>query len=140
MPLRIDLGPFEKLYIGKSVLTNNHDRTMFIVEGTSPILRARDVLAADRAINPVEKLYRCVQQMYLEEDSRKYRPSYGALVAQAIAGCPDHYDELRSADCSVLSGHLYEALKSLKSIISPAAFQPNQVETLGGRPRRAARG
>ena len=50
MPLRFDLGPFEKLYIGKSVLTNNGDRSMFIVEGETPILRAKDILIAARAI------------------------------------------------------------------------------------------
>ena len=57
MPLRFDLGPFEKLFIGKSVLTNNSDRTMFIVEGDTPILRARDVLTPERAINAAEKLH-----------------------------------------------------------------------------------
>ena len=73
MPLRFDLGPFEKLFIGKSVLTNNGDRSMFIVEGDTPILRARDVLTPEQAVSPSEKLYRCVQQMYLEEDNIKYK-------------------------------------------------------------------
>jgi len=54
MPLRFDLGPFEKLFIGKSVLTNNANRTMFVVEGETPILRARDVLTPEKAINAVE--------------------------------------------------------------------------------------
>jgi flagellar protein FlbT len=143
MPLRIDLGPFEKLFIGKSVLTNNGDRTMFIVDGTSPILRARDILTADQAINPVEKLYRCLQQMYLEEDTHKYRPSYMAVLAQAIAEYPDHCDELTRTDQFVLSGRFYEGLKLLKRLIDPDAFKSNQVEAAGrtrGPGRRVASG
>jgi flagellar protein FlbT len=138
MPLRIDLGPFEKLFIGKSVLTNNGDRTMFILDGTSPMMRARDILSADQAINPVEKLYRCLQQMYLEEDTRKYRPSYMAFLAQAVAEYPDHHDDLTRADECVLRGRFYEGLKALKRLINPEAFQSNQVEAAGSS-RRTAR-
>ena len=58
MPLRFDLGPFEKLFIGRSVLTNNGDRTMFIVEGDTPILRARDVLMAEQAFTALDKSWR----------------------------------------------------------------------------------
>ena len=66
MPLRFDLGPFEKLFIGKSVLTNNSDRTMFIVEGETPILRARDVLTPERAIE-IQCLLGSDIQMQLDE-------------------------------------------------------------------------
>ena len=68
MPLRFDLGPFEKLFVGKTILTNGGERTMFVVEGEGPILRAKDVLSAQLAATHLEKLYCCVQQMYLEED------------------------------------------------------------------------
>ena len=49
MPLRFDLGPFERLFIGKSILTNHGDRTTLVLEGESPILRAKDVLSPQSA-------------------------------------------------------------------------------------------
>jgi flagellar protein FlbT len=140
MPLRFDLGPFEKLFIGKSVLTNNGDRTMFIVEGDTPILRARDVLTPEQAVNAVEKLYRCVQQMYLEEDTEKYQGSYLALAAQTISECPACYAELKIADQLIISGQHYKALKSLKKLIRQEGFLLSKTESEGHMPRVATRG
>jgi flagellar protein FlbT len=122
MPLRIDLGPFEKLFIGKSVLTNNGDRTMFVVEGDTPILRARDVLTPDRAISTIEKLYRCVQQMYLEEDTLKYQGSYLRLVVQAISERPACQAELKVAGQLIKDCQHYKALRSLKKLVKHEAF------------------
>ena len=121
MPLRFDLGPFEKLFIGKSVLTNNGDRSMFIVEGDTPILRARDVLTPEQAVSPSEKLYRCVQQMYLEGDIAKYQGSYLALAAQTISGFPDYYAHVQAVDGLTKSGQHYQALKELKKLIDKHA-------------------
>jgi flagellar protein FlbT len=140
MPLRFDLGPFEKLFIGKSVLTNSSDRTMFIVEGDTPILRARDVLTPERAINTAEKLYRCVQQMYLEEDTQTYQGTYLALSAQTISECPACHAELRIADQLIKSGQHYKALKSLKKIVRQEAFSLSNTESEGRTPRVATRG
>src|SRR5258707_15660433 len=133
MPLRFDLGPFEKLFIGKSVLTNNGDRTMFIVEGETPILRARDVLTAERAVNTFEKLYRCVQQMYLEEDTQKYQGSYLALAAQAISECPACAFELRMADQLLKSGQHYKALQRLRKLVRKEAFSSDKTDAAGHR-------
>ena len=140
MPLRFDLGPFEKLFIGKSVLTNNGDRTMFVVEGDTPILRARDVLTPERAISAAEKLYRCVQQMYLEEDSHTYQGTYLALTAQTISECPACHAELRIADQLIKSGQHYRALKSLKKLVRREAFSLSKTESEGRMPRVATRG
>jgi flagellar protein FlbT len=122
MPLQFDLGPFEKLFIGKSVLTNNAKRTMFVLEGETPILRARDVLKPERAISAVEKLYRCVQQMYLEEDDAKYDRLYRTLAAQASLECPARYTELRVAAQMIKCGQHYKALRNLKKLIRQEAF------------------
>jgi len=132
------LGPFEKIFIGKSVLTNNGGRTMFVIEGETPILRARDVLTPDRAVNTVEKLYRCVQQMYLEEDTRKYQGSYLALASQTVKENLACCAELKIADEAIKSGQLYKALKSLKKLIRPEVFSSGEPETEAHMPRVAA--
>src|ERR1700759_2979401 len=117
MPLRFDLGPFEKLFIGKSVLTNHGDRTTFVLEGEIPILRAKDVLSPQLAATSLEKLYCCVQQIYLEEDMEKYRGSYLALSVKALSENPNLRADLEAADQLVKSGQFYRALKGLKKLI-----------------------
>ena len=139
MPLRFDLGPFEKLFIGKSVLTNGGDRTMFIVEGETPILRARDVLTPERAINAAEKLYHCVQQMYLEEDTQAHQETYLALTAQMISEDPACYAELGIADQLIKKGQHYKALKSLKKLVRQEAFSLSKTESERRMPRAATR-
>src|SRR6185437_4991707 len=116
MPLRFDLGPFEKLFVGRSILTNGSGRTQFVVEGETPILRARDVLSAEQAVDTLGKLYRCVQQIYLEENPAKYQGSFLSLSAQAISECPAHYPEIGAADRLIKSGQAYKALKELKKL------------------------
>jgi len=118
MPLRFDLGPFEKLFVGKTILTNGGERTMFVVEGEGPILRAKDVLSPQLAATHLEKLYCCVQQMYLEEDFDNYRGSYLELAVRALSENPSLYAELDAADQLVNSGQHYKALKSLKKLIT----------------------
>jgi len=140
MPLRFDLGPFEKLFIGKSVLTNNGDRTNFIVEGETPVLRARDVLTPQRAVNAVEKLYRCVQQMYLEENTAKYQGAYLALAAQTLSECPACHAEFSNVDQLLKSGHHYKALKSLKKLIRKEAFSLDKTQSEGHLPQVATGG
>ena len=117
MPLRFDLGPFEKLFIGKSVLTNHGDRTTFVLEGEIPILRAKDVLSPQLAATSLEKLYCCVQQIYLEEDMEKYRGSYLALAVKALSENPNLRVDLGAADQLVKSGQFYKAIKGLKKLI-----------------------
>jgi flagellar biosynthesis repressor protein FlbT len=119
MPLRFDLGPFEKLFIGKSVLTNNGDRSMFVVEGETPILRARDVLSPKLAATSLEKFYCCIQQMYLEEDVEKYRRSYLELADKALSENSNFRTELHAADQLVNSGQHYKALRTLKALVKP---------------------
>ena len=120
MPLRFDLGPFEKLFIGKSVITNNGNRSMFVVEGDAPILRARDVLSAEEAVNAVKKLYRCIQQMYLEEDIDKYRKPYVAFLAASISEGLASASALEEVNRLVARRDLYKALQALKITVKSA--------------------
>ena len=84
MPLRFDLGPFEKLYIGKSILSNSHERAYIAVEGNLPILQGKDVLQPNLASNFLEKLYCCMQKIYLEEAFAEHQGSYLAHMVEAL--------------------------------------------------------
>jgi flagellar biosynthesis repressor protein FlbT len=122
MPLRFDLGPFEQLFIGTCVLTNSRARAFFTVEGQLPILQGKDVLPAELAVSSLEKLYCCVQQMYLDESHEEHQGSYLTLAARSLTENPTLALELQAADQLIASRQHYKALKALKKLIDPEAF------------------
>ena len=128
MPLRFDLGPFEKLYIGRSVLSNSHERAYFFVEGNLPILQGKHVLQPNLASNVIEKLYCCMQKIYLDEAFPEHQGSYLALMVQALKEEPSFYSELKDVDALVQGGEQYKALKRLKKLIRPGAFVVDKSE------------
>ena len=117
MPLRIDLAPGEKLYIGRSVLVNGKTRIDFSMEGFGPFLKERDFLHPASSRTLIEKLYCLVQQIYLGNDASEHAAKYIDLVSQAISA-----DQIKSADAAALNllvedGSYYAALKNLKKLL-----------------------
>ena len=135
MPLRFDLGPFEELHMGTCVIKNSHQRSLFIVEGDMPILQGKDVLAEQAVSNPVERLYHCIQQMYLERASDKYQGKYLQSTAQAMSADPTIHEALQMVDSLIRKGNFYKALKSLKQFIRPDAFVVKQRPSATYSPR-----
>jgi flagellar protein FlbT len=122
MGLRFDLGPFDQLHIGRCVLKNSHERALFVVEGDMPILRAKDVLSPTSAVSSLEKLYCCVQRMYLEEAHEELQGSYLALAAGSLKEDPTLYAELHAADQLIAVRQYYKALKGIKKLIREELF------------------
>src|SRR5690348_6234603 len=114
MPLRFDLGPFEKLHIGTAVLTNSHERACVAIEGNLPIMRGKDVLQPELANNSLERLYCCMQKIYLEQAFAENQGSYLALMVQALKEEPSLYSRLKEVDALFVGGEQYKALKALK--------------------------
>ena len=137
MTLRIELKPFEKVFIGDAVLTNSDQRTMFIIDGQTPVLRAKDVIAPDNAKTPAEKLYVCIQTMFLMRDHKRYQGAYLALAAETISGVPLEYPLLAEVDRFVTKAEYYRGLKMLRKLISAEAFSTEAAPTPGYRPRVA---
>jgi flagellar protein FlbT len=122
MALRFDLGPFDELHIGSCVLKNSHERALFVVEGDMPILRAKDVIPPALAVSCLEKLYCCVQRMYLEKARDELQGEYLALAAGSLKEDPTLYAELHAADQLIAAGQYYKALKSLKKLTRKELF------------------
>lgn len=118
MPLRIELAPYEKIYIGRSVITNSHERAMFVVEGTTPLLRGRDFFTSVPA-TPAEALYVVVQNAYLAETTCNSLPSLQRLLRTIRA---EHPSVAGAVDSSLVRGECYRALKSLRQLIGRHRF------------------
>jgi flagellar protein FlbT len=137
MPLRFDLGPFEKLYVGKGVLSNSRERIYLAVEGNLPILQGKDVLQPNFASNSLEKLYCCMQKFYLEEAFAEHQGSYMALMLEALREEHSIDSELKDVDTLIHGGGHYKALKTLKKLIKPSLFVVDKSEPQGPMPQTA---
>ncbi len=70
MALRIELKPGERILIGESVLINSDQRATFLIEGSAPILREKDIVTPEQADTPAKRIYLAVQLMYTSRDPR----------------------------------------------------------------------
>jgi flagellar protein FlbT len=117
MALRVELKPFERIIIGKSVITNSDARTAFLIDGDAPILREKDILTAETANTPVKRIYLCVQMMYLENDIPGYQDLYLGFIKELIDAVPSYRESIESVSNLILSGALYKALRELRPLM-----------------------
>jgi flagellar biosynthesis repressor protein FlbT len=117
MALRIELKPGERILIGDCVITNSNQRTRFLVDGRTTILREKDIMTARQADTPAKRIYLAVQLMYMAHDPRVHHETYFALVRDFVAAAPSAWPLIESINNQILSGDLYKALKAARKLI-----------------------
>ena len=121
MPLRFDLGPGEKLFIGRTVLTNGQHRCHFVVDGDGPVLRERDVIVETAQSTAPERLYVSIQQTYLNAAAG----SNGAVYIELMSAAARYLQQADIATLNALmaAGEFYRALRYLKKLLPSLAQQ-----------------
>ena len=117
MALRIELKPRERILIGDCVITNSDQRTRFVIDGRTPILREKDIMTAKRADTPAKRIYLAVQLMYTAHDPRAHHDTYFALLRDFLQAAPSARPQIEFINNQILSGDLYNALKSTRKLI-----------------------
>ena len=117
MALKVELKPGERILIGDSVITNDDQRTRFLVDGTAPILREKDIMTAERANTPAKRIYLAVQLMYIGRDPAEQHEIYFALMRDIVQAAPSAWPFIADINNQILTGDLYKALKSAKKLI-----------------------
>ena len=117
MSLRIELKPGERILIGECVITNSDQRTRFVVDGRTPILREKNIMTANRANSPAKRIYLAVQLMYLAREPRQHHDTYFALLRDFVEAAPSAWPLVENINNQILSGDLYNALKSTRKLI-----------------------
>src|SRR5262249_33279185 len=117
MSLRIELRPGERILIGDCVITNSNQRTRFLVDGHTPILREKDIMTARQADTPAKRIYLAVQLMYMARDPRQHHETYFALLRDFVSAAPSIWPIVENINNQILSGDLYKALKTTRRLI-----------------------
>ena len=118
MPLKVELKPGERLMIGDCLLTNGDQRTRFVVEGSAPILREKDIMTNEQADSPARRIYLAIQLMYLSRDPRQQHDIYFALVRDILQAAPSTGQQIQFINNQILTGNLYKALKEARKLIA----------------------
>jgi flagellar protein FlbT len=116
--LKVELKPGERIIVGESVITNHDQRAHFLIEGSAPILRERDIMTVERANTPAKRIYLAVQLMYTARDPRPQHDIYFALVRDILGAAPSMIPYIDNINNLILTGQMYKALKEAKKLIS----------------------
>lgn len=117
MGLNVELKAGERIIIGTSVIRNGDERVRLFVEGDAPILREKDILTPATADSPAKLIYLAVQLMYLGGDLSTQGVAYFSLARDFLNAVPSAIGLIDRINNEVLSGQLYKALKTSKSLI-----------------------
>lgn len=118
MPLRLELRPNEKLFIGGAVVVNGPGRSTLTVLNDVSILREKDILTEATADTPCKRIYLAVQLMYMDaENLPRYHQLYWSLVKDVLAAAPATITLISQISDLVLASSYYHALKQTLSLI-----------------------
>lgn len=118
MPLKLDLRPHEKLFLGGAVLVNGDSRCQLAVLNDVPVLREKDILKEEDADTPCKRIYLAVQFMYMDTPNlTRYHQFYWEQVRAVIDVAPSTTDLIGKISAHVLDGQYYQALKAARELI-----------------------
>ena len=117
MALKVELKPGERIVIGRSVITNDSQRTRLYIEGSAPILREKDILTAESANTPAKRIYLAVQMMYLSEEIGKFQTEYFELAKDFVQAAPSALPLVTDVSNHILAGSMYKAMKEARNLI-----------------------
>ena len=138
MALKVELKPNERIIVGDCMITNCDHRTRMVIEGTSPILREKDILTPSSADTPAKRIYLAVQLMYTSRDPSVHHEVYFALVRQIVQAAPSMWRFVEVINNQILTGDLYKALKEAKKLIAYEQELLNNAKRGAGLPKRLA--
>jgi len=119
MPLKLDLRPHEKLFLGGSVVVNGDNRCHLTVLNDVPVLREKDILKDEDADTPCKRIYLAVQLMYMDAPNlARYHQYYWDQVKAVIQVAPSTIELIGKVSDFVLDGQYYQALKAARELIS----------------------
>lgn len=124
MALKIELRPGERVLIGGCVVTNAEQRTRLLVEGSTPILREKDIMSVSESGTAAKRIYLAVQFMYLAKRPADHYPLYLRLARAMLRSKPQAWRAIERINNRILMGELYKALKEARKLIAHEEGSP----------------
>lgn len=118
MPLRINLKPQEKIFIGGAVVQNGDSHAELLILNDVPLLREKDVMSEQAADSVCRQIYLCVQLMYMDTANLvAYQQTYRKLLDTLLTAAPSTARFLAEINTELACGRYYQALKSAHQLV-----------------------
>ncbi|MEI6574333.1 MAG: flagellar biosynthesis repressor FlbT [Alphaproteobacteria bacterium] len=117
MALKVELKPHERIVIGGAVVRNGDTRCRFVIEGSVPVMRERDIMTTAEANSPAKRIYFVLQLMYLDRDIGPHRDAFMNLIEEFMTAAPSAWPHLNTITRHVLEGDAYKAIKATRALI-----------------------
>lgn len=119
MPLRIELKPHEKLFLGGAVVVNGDNRCQLTILNDVALLREKEILTDDAANTPCKRIYLAIQLMYMDPAKLAlYQEHYWTLVRELLAAAPSAYTLVTTMSAQIMAGQYYQAMKTAQELIN----------------------
>jgi flagellar biosynthesis regulator FlbT len=115
MPLRLNVKPGERIFLGNSSFVINNEGTIGLaIDGTLPLLRETDYIWPKDATTPLRQFYCALQASYLagRGDDAALAQTSKALLDTGLPA-----EKLAQISLAILSGDLFKALKSARKLL-----------------------
>ena len=117
MALKVELKAGERILIGETIVTNHHQRTHLLIEGSAPIVREKDIMTAKQADTPAKRIYLSVLLMYTTREPRAQYDIYFALVRDIVTAAPSTRSFTDNINNLILTGQMYKAMREAKKLV-----------------------
>jgi len=118
MPLKLDLRPHEKIFLGGAVIVNGDNRCQLTILNDVPVLREKDILKESEADTTCKRIYLAVQLMYMDTPNlARYHQFYWDQVKTVMQLAPSTSGLINKVSDLVLEGLYYQALKAARELI-----------------------
>jgi len=118
MPLKLDLRPHEKIFLGGAVIVNGDNRCQLTILNDVPVLREKDILKESEADTTCKRIYLAVQLMYMDTPNlARYHQFYWDQVKTVMQLAPSTCGLINKVSDFVLEGLYYQALKAARELI-----------------------
>ncbi|MET2830478.1 flagellar biosynthesis repressor FlbT [Mesorhizobium shangrilense] len=139
---KISLKPSEKIYINGAVIRVDRKVTVELMNDVQFLLE-NHVIQADEASTPLKQLYFILQVMLMSPpDAIEARDMFRHSLPLLLASFEDERirSELKQIDRMVSEGHIYEALKAIRSLYPLERIALGGNDDVPGAPRPLAVG
>ena len=117
MALKLELKAGERVLLGDLVIVNQGGRTRLCIEGDTPVLRERDMLAPEAATSLPKRLYLALQSMYLSRDTGRFQPEINRLAREIETAQPASRPVIEAIETLLGAGHPYRAMREAQRLI-----------------------
>lgn len=118
MPLKLNLKPHEKIFIGGAVVQNGPHAADFTILNDVPLLREKDVMTEAEVDTVCKRVYLCVQLMYMDPaNMATYQQDYRRLMEEVLRAAPSTVQYMARINTDLACGRYYQALKTARELV-----------------------